>query len=198
MRAFAQIDVFSPELARGNPVLVVLDATGLDDATMQRLANWTNLSETAFVVPSAETSADYRIRIFTPSGELPFAGHPTLGAAHAWMQSNGTQDRAQVIQECAAGLIEVRRVDGRLAFAAPPLLRSGPLDDQTLTNILTQLSLEEDEVLDHAWVDNGPGWTAVAIRDVARLLSLIAAGPVTHRTGVVALHADGSPESSRR
>ena len=123
-RAFAQVDVFSATPFLGNPVAVVLEGDGLSDEAMARFASWTNLSETTFVLSPTTTDADYRLRIFTPTTELPFAGHPTLGSAHAWLESGGVPGRAGVVvQECAAGLITLRRADDRLAFAAPPLLR---------------------------------------------------------------------------
>ena len=192
MRRFAQIDVFSPEPQRGNPVAVVVDGEGLGEPEMQRLADWTHLSETTFLLPAQDPAADYRVRIFTSSRELPFAGHPTLGSAHAWLQANGDRDR--LVQECAAGLIELRRIDGRLAFAAPPLIRSGPLAPEIVTEIAAGLGIGRDEIVDHAWTDNGPGWATVLLADAARVLAL---RPSTGRRadiGVVGLHTDGTPE----
>src|SRR6476646_1327638 len=136
-RPFAQVDVFTAEPYRGNPVAVVLDASGLSDADMQQIAHWTNLSETTFVLPPSEAAADYRVRIFTPTVELPFAGHPTLGTCHAWLAASRTPQRPDVVvQECDAGLIQVRRGAGQLAFAAPPLLRSGTVDDALLGDLV--------------------------------------------------------------
>ena len=126
MRRFAQIDVFGDGDGDGNPLAVVIDGDGLSTSQMQRFAHWMNLSETAFLLTPSEPGADYRVRIFTTSRELPFAGHPTLGSAHAWLQAHDDAGRTSIVQECGAGLIELRRIDGRLAFAAPPLLRSGP------------------------------------------------------------------------
>ena len=194
MRRFTQVDVFGDGPGTGNPVAVVHDADGLGDDELQRFANWTNLSETTFLLPPTRDDADYRVRIFTPALELPFAGHPTLGSAHAWLAASGTPDRQRVVQECAAGLIEIRRRGGRLAFAAPPLRRSGPLDDQTLADVVTTLAIDRAEIVDHAWTDNGPGWASVRLRDAERVLALTPrAGPAPD-VGVVGLHPDGTPE----
>ncbi len=134
-RPFAQVDVFSPTPYLGNPVAVVLDADELGDEAMQRIARWTNLSETTFVLPPTTPDGDYRLRIFTPGGELPFAGHPTLCSAHAWLENGGRPRSAErVVQECGAGLVEVRRGDGILSFAAPPTHRGGDLEDEYLEN----------------------------------------------------------------
>jgi PhzF family phenazine biosynthesis protein len=171
-REFAQVDVFGAEPLGGNPVAVVLDAEGLDDAAMQRFARWTNLSETTFVLPPTQPGADYRVRIFTPVLELPFAGHPTLGTCHAWLEATDAADRELVRQECGAGIVEVRRVGEALAFAAPPLLRSGPVDDETLARITGALGIGSEEVLDAQWVDNGPGWVAVLLETAERVLAL--------------------------
>ena len=172
-RPFCQVDVFADELYLGNPVAVVLDAKGLDTEAMQRFASWTNLSETTFVLPPEAVEADYRVRIFTPSRELPFAGHPTLGTCHAWLASGGTPQREDVIvQQCDAGLIELRRIDGALAFAAPPLLRSGPVDDETRRRIVSVLGIDRANIVDAQWVDNGPGWVGVLLRSAEAVLAL--------------------------
>src|SRR4029079_4555752 len=137
MRPFSQVDVFSPEPLLGNPVAVVHDAEGGSDEEMRRVAHWTNLSETTFLLPPTRPEADYRLRIFTPSEELPFAGHPTIGSAHAWVEAGGVpKDDDEIVQECGSGLVRVRRTD-RLAFAAPPLLREGPVSDDERAQILT-------------------------------------------------------------
>jgi PhzF family phenazine biosynthesis protein len=172
-RAFAQVDVFGDGPCSGNPVAVVAVGDGLSDEEMQRFANWTNLSETTFILPTEDPRADYRVRIFTPSVELPFAGHPTLGTCHAWLEMGGRARGESIIQECGAGLVEIRR-DGsdRLAFAAPPLVRSGPLEPEVLAEVRDVLGLAEDEVVDAAWVDNGPGWLAVLLESDERLLGL--------------------------
>lgn len=194
-RAFAQVDVFSSEPLGGNPVAVVLDAEGLSGAEMQRLAHWTNLSETTFVLPPGDPGADYRVRIFTPVTELPFAGHPTLGSCHAWLEAGGAA-RAEgvVVQECGAGLVPVRSGASGLAFAAPPLLRSGPVDEPTVAHVAALLGLERGEIADSQWVDNGPGWLAVLLDSAERVLEL-RPGPVDLDIGVVAPLPPGSAEA---
>jgi PhzF family phenazine biosynthesis protein len=172
-RAFAQVDVFGDGPCSGNPVAVVLDAEGIETAEMQRFANWTNLSETTFLLPPTVPGADYRVRIFTPDRELPFAGHPTLGSCHAWLESGGVAAGALVAQECEAGIVTVRRGDaGKLAFAAPPLLRSGPVEPEVLAEVRRALALSADEVVDAQWVDNGPGWVAVLLASADRVLAI--------------------------
>lgn len=190
-RAFRQVDVFGGEVYRGNPVAVVLDAEGLTTEQLQAFATWTNLSETTFVLPPTRAGAHYRVRIFTPSTELPFAGHPTLGTCHAWLGENRCDDEV-VVQECDAGLVPVRRSGERLAFRAPPLVRSGPVDDADLERVLSVLGLGRDDVVDAAWVDNGPGWVAVLLRDADAVLA-VAPGPLDgYDVGVVGLHPQGS------
>jgi PhzF family phenazine biosynthesis protein len=194
-RPFSQVDVFTDEPYFGNPVAVVEDAKGLDTEAMQRFAQWTNLSETTFILPPEAPTADYRVRIFTPDRELPFAGHPTLGTCHAWLSGGGTPHREDVIvQECPAGLIELRRDDGLLAFAAPPLVRSGPVDDATLDRLVAALSLDRSDVVDAQWVDNGPGWVAVLL---ASADAVLAVRPTESDLdiGVVGPYPDGSPEA---
>ncbi|HEY2636749.1 MAG TPA: PhzF family phenazine biosynthesis protein [Solirubrobacteraceae bacterium] len=194
IRRFAQVDVFSPEPWRGNPVAVVLDGGELDDAEMQAFARWTNLSETTFVLEPTVAGADYRVRIFTPQQELPFAGHPTLGTCHAWLEAGGRPAGETIVQECPAGLIEIRRTDDGLAFAAPPLIRSGPADQVLIERVLDDLGLARDEVLDVHWVDNGPGWLGVLVGSAARVLALEPTLTVHDDVGVVGLHPDGTPE----
>jgi len=173
MHGFRQVDVFGSGPLRGNPVAVVHHAGGLDDEQMQRFARWTNLSETTFLLPPTGDDADYRLRIFTPSTELPFAGHPTIGSAHAWLEAGGTPRSSEhVVQECGTGLVTLRRTTERLAFAAPPLRRSGPVDDDERAAILGPLRLAEADVVDMAWVDNGPGWVGVLLRDADAVLDL--------------------------
>ena len=164
-RAFAQVDVFTTVPYQGNPVAVVLDADGMTDEEMAAFARWTNLSETTFVLPARETGADYRLRIFTTRGELPFAGHPTLGSAHAWLEAGGRQWGVDIVQECEAGLVRIRRDGSRLAFAAPPLRRSGPVDETTSGHVAAALGLDLADLRDLAWVDNGPGWLGVLLAD---------------------------------
>ncbi len=171
-RAFRQVDVFGAERLLGNPVAVVHDADGLDESEMAAFARWTNLSETTFLLTPTDPAADYRLRIWTPGGELPFAGHPTLGSAHAWLEAGGVARSADaVVQECGAGLVTVRREPARLAFRGPPLLRSGPVDVDDLARIARALALDEHDILDAAWVDNGPGWVGVLLADAAAVLA---------------------------
>ena len=171
---FDQLDVFTAEALRGNPLAVVHDAAGLSDERMAAFARWTNLSETTFLLPPTEPGADYRVRIFTPGFELPFAGHPTLGSCHAWLAAGGVpREPGVVVQQCGVGLVRVRRGEGgRLAFAAPPLKRSGPLDAQTLARAAAALRVAPDRIRRHQWVDNGPGWLALLFESAAEVLAL--------------------------
>jgi PhzF family phenazine biosynthesis protein len=194
LRRFRQVDVFTDTPYAGNPVAVVLDADGIDDAQLARIANWTNLSETTFVLPPTESGADYRVRIFTPSRELPFAGHPTLGTCHAWLEAGGSPAADDVVvQECPAGLVRIRRTDGPLAFAAPPLVRSGPADVGLVDELAAAVGVHRDRVAAAEWVDNGPGWVALLLDDVEAVL---AARPrfIDHDVGLVALHPAGSAQ----
>lgn len=169
---FKQVDVFSRVALKGNPVAVVLHADGLSDAQMADFARWTNLSETTFVLRPQDPQADYRLRIFTTLRELPFAGHPTLGSCHAWLEAGGQPKGREVIQECGAGLITIRRDAEQLAFKAPPLLRSGPVEEALMQRICAGLRIEPQAVVRASWVDNGPGWVAVMLRDRAQVLAL--------------------------
>ncbi len=172
-RRFHQLDVFSAAPLLGNPLAVVHDAGDLGDADMQAFANWTNLSETSFLSAPTRPDADYRVRIFTPTQELPFAGHPTLGSCRAWLFAGGKpRDADIVVQECAIGLVRIRRDGERLAFAAPPLRRSGPLDDALIDRIVAVLGVPRADVAAHQWVDNGPGFCAVMLGSAARVLAL--------------------------
>jgi len=171
-RAFRQVDVFSTTAYRGNPVAVVLEAEGLTTHQMQRFANWTNLSETTFVLPPSEPGADYQVRIFTPDAELPFAGHPTLGTCHAWLEFTGRLGMPRIAQQCPAGVIELRSTPAGLAFKAPPLLREGPVDEALTRQVATVLNIRRDEIVAAEWVDNGPGWLAVLLRDAKAVLAL--------------------------
>jgi len=192
-RPFAQVDVFGAEPYSGNPVAVVLDADGIDEEAMAAFARWTNLSETTFVLGPTDPAADYRLRIFTPGGELPFAGHPTLGSAHAWLEAGGSPAGESVVQQCAAGLVEVRRTTSGLAFTAPPTVRSGPLDDALLARVAHALEVRRDEIVDHQWVDNGPGWLAVELATAERVLALaLELGGVDDlMIGVLGRHPEG-------
>ena len=167
------VDVFTAKPLYGNALAVVHDASGLTDATMQKFANWTNLSETTFLLPPQDAAADYRVRIFTPDRELPFAGHPTLGSCHAWLAAGGTpKSNEEIVQECAIGLVRVRRNGGRLAFAAPPLTRSGDPDAATLASIARSLRIEGNVIRASQWVANGPGWVSVMLASREALLAL--------------------------
>ena len=192
LRSFQQVDVFTTTAYAGNPVAVVLDADGLSTDEMQRFASWTNLSETTFVLPTTEPGADYRVRIFTPVAELPFAGHPTLGTCHAWLTANDAADRQSVVQECAAGLVPIRRTEAGLAFAAPALLRSGPVDESLVARIAEVLRIDRAEILDAEWADNGPGWVAVRLASADAVLAL-RPGYVDLDLGVVGPYPAGSP-----
>ena len=194
-RDFAQVDVFTSVPYAGNPVAVVLDGADLSTEEMQRFSNWTNLSETTFVLPPTGDDADYRVRIFTPTIELPFAGHPTLGTCHAWLAAGGRPRRDDVIvQECDAGLIDMRRSDDRLEFAAPPQVRSGRVEEELVERLALMLGIERAAFVDTQWVDNGPGWVAVLLDRPEAVLALQPAFDELD-VGVVAPHPPGSPEA---
>ena len=194
-RRFRQVDVFTTVPYSGNPVAVVLDAGGLDAGAMQRFARWTNLSETTFVLPPQHPTADYRLRIFTPSQELPFAGHPTLGSCHAWLEAGGAPKQAGVVvQECGAGLVPVRQDDGGLAFVGPPLTRSGPVDESDLAHVVDLLGIDRAAVVDSNWVVNGPPWVAVLLPSAADVLA-VRPRTVDMMIGVVGAYPAGSPEA---
>ena len=193
LRPFAQVDVFTPMPYRGNPVAVVLDGEGHTAEQMQRFAHWMNLSETTFVLPPTVPGADYQVRIFTPTAELPFAGHPTLGTCHAWLAGDRTPAGDAVVQQCAAGLVTVRRTADGLAFAAPPLVRSGPVEEPLVEHIASILGIPRDGILDAEWADNGPGWAAVLLASAEAVLAL-RPGVVDLDLGVVGPYPPGSPE----
>lgn len=169
---FQQVDVFADAPLKGNPLAVVAGADTLSDRQMAAFANWTNLSETTFLLAPTNPAADYRVRIFTPDHELPFAGHPTLGAAHVWLAQGGVPRGAEIIQECAAGLIRIRRDGGTLAFAAPPLRRSGPVDSDLLARIARGLRIAVDTIIAANWTDNGPGWVSVLLHNRTAVLAI--------------------------
>lgn len=172
-RTFTQLDVFTDTPLRGNPLAVVHAAQGLSDANMQAFARWTNLSETTFLLPPTEAGADYRVRIFTPDRELPFAGHPTLGSCHAWLAAGGaSRSSEEVVQQCGVGLVRIRREGSRLAFAAPPLRHSGPVEPEVLAQIVRSLRIPADAIRASNWVDNGPGWVAVMLGSRDEVLAL--------------------------
>ena len=175
-RPFQQVDVFTATPLKGIPLAVVLDGEGLSDVQMQAFAAWTQLSETTFVLPPSPEGraggADYRVRIFTPGGELPFAGHPTLGTAHAWLAAGGQPQAAnRLVQECGVGLVTLRQQDDRYAFAAPTLHRANP-DPEQLAAVLDALGLQADEVLAAQDLHNGPHWLGLLLPDVATVLAL--------------------------
>lgn len=191
---FSQVNVFSADPLGGNPLAVVHDAEGISDEQMAALARWTNLSETTFLLPPTDKGADYRVRIWTPGGELPFAGHPTLGSCHAWLSAGGKPARPDIVfQQCGVGLVRVRCGGPRLAFAAPPLKRSGPLDPALLEKIAKGIGVQTGDIVQHQWVDNGPGWCAVMLRSAKQVLSLkpdwAALDPL--KLGVVGPHDPG-------
>jgi PhzF family phenazine biosynthesis protein len=170
---YSTVDVFTATPLKGNALAVVHDATEWSDTAMQQFAHWTNLSETTFLLPPTNPAADYRVRIFFPSAELPFAGHPTLGSCHAWLAAGGQpRNAAEIVQECGVGLVRVRRENTRLAFAAPPLRRGGDVDAATLDAITRSLRIERKAIRAAQWVDNGPGWVAVMLGSRDELLAL--------------------------
>ena len=171
-RPFKQVDVFTSTPYFGNPLAVVLDGSGIDDAAMQRFAAWTNLSETTFVLPPTEPTADYRVRIFTPGGELPFAGHPTLGSCHAWLQAGGKPKAAgHIVQQSAVGLVPIRREGERLAFAAPPVKRIAP-SPTLLAKVAAALGLKAQQIVTAQLLDNGPAWLGLLLADADTVLTL--------------------------
>ena len=169
---FKQVDVFSPVPLKGNPLAVVFGADELSDERMAAFATWTNLSETTFILEPQDPRADYRVRIFTTLKELPFAGHPTLGTCHAWLEAGGVPKGEEIIQECGVGLVRVRRQGAQLAFLAPPLFKSGPVDDRLVERVRLGLGLEPDAIFRAQWVDNGAGWLAVMLGDRQQVLDL--------------------------
>jgi PhzF family phenazine biosynthesis protein len=165
-RPFELIDVFADTPFTGNPLAVVHAADGLSTDAMLKITRWLGFSETTFLLPPGDSAADYQVRIFTPAGELPFAGHPTLGTAHSWLKAGGIPKTAgRIMQQCGIGLVEVKQEGDRLAFAAPPTIRSGPLDDTLIDEICDVLNIERAAIIDHQWLDNGPGWMGIMLRD---------------------------------
>ncbi len=192
-RTFAEIDVFTSVPYLGNPLAVVLDGEGLSTEEMQHFANWTNFSETAFVLPPTDPNADYLVRIFTTTVELPFAGHPTIGTCTAWLAHGGQpKDPKRIVQQCGVGLVPItRNDDGRVAFAAPQLLRGGPLDDATRAEAVNALGISPEAVVDSAWIDNGPGWVGILLASAEEVLALTPSNtPLA--IGVVGAHPAGS------
>jgi PhzF family phenazine biosynthesis protein len=202
-RSFQLVDVFGERPFSGNPLAVVFDADDLEGEQMQQIARWINLSETTFLCSPSDPAADYRVRIFTPARELAFAGHPTLGTCHAWLAAQGKprsaagvgqEGGAELIQQCGAGLIRIRRTASALAFAAPPLIRSGPVDDTKVEEIAQILGIQRSQIVDAQWADNGPGWIAILLASAA---SVLAVEPLRHYPtqfdiGLVGPYASGS------
>ncbi|MET8862480.1 PhzF family phenazine biosynthesis protein [Nonomuraea sp. NPDC004580] len=191
-RRFTQVDVFAATPYLGNALAVVIDADGLSTEEMQRFARWTNLSETTFLLPPTSGEADYRVRIFTPDRELPFAGHPTLGSCHAWLESGGVpRKEGEVVQECGAGLVPLRVTGDGLAFEAPPLIRSGPVDEELLGRVAAALGIERADIVAAEWAANGPHWIGVLLADAGQVLAL-RPGTVPEDIGVVGPYPEGS------
>jgi PhzF family phenazine biosynthesis protein len=192
---FTQVDVFTDRPLLGNPLAVVHDADPLDEARMQAFARWTNLSETTFLLRPTDPAADYRVRIFTPGGELPFAGHPTLGSCHAWRERGGReQTPGLVVQQCEVGRVRIRIEADRTAFAAPALRREA-VDAALLDRVLPALGLVAADVVASQWLDNGPRWLGLLLRDAATVLRIepdhVALAPLA-KVGVVGPHPAGS------
>lgn len=195
-RRFRQLDVFASAALQGNPLAVVVDGDGLDEDRMAAFARWTNLSETTFLLTPTDPAADYRVRIFTPGGELPFAGHPTLGSCDAWLGAGGVPRGEQVVQQCEAGLVRIRRDGARLAFAAPPLRRTGPVAADLIEHIARGLGIAPAAVRESQWVDNGPGWVAVMLGSRDEVLALRPDYPALEgiKLGVVAPWTGGDAQ----
>ena len=194
-RYFQIIDVFHDQPFSGNPLAVVLDAQGLSTADIQRVTRWLNLSETAFLLPPTTASADYRVRIFTLQREMPFAGHPTLGSCHAWLTSGGKpHNDGDIIQECGAGLVPIHRSETNLAFAAPPLIRSGHVDASKVQEIADFLRIDISQIVDSQWADNGPGWIVVLLESAEAVRALNPPKDSPHHIdiGVVGPYSPGS------
>lgn len=170
---FQQVDVFSAQPLKGNPLAVVCDADDWSDEKMAAFANWTNLSETTFLLKPTSPDADYRVRIFTTTGELPFAGHPTLGTCHVWLSRSGKSNVEQVVQECAVGLVRIKVTGGTLAFAAPPLRKFGAVDEKDISTVAAALGIARDVVVDASWTDNGPGWLSLLLKTRADVLGIV-------------------------
>ena len=195
-RAFAQVDVFTAVPYLGNPLAVVLDGTGLSTAHMQAFTDWTNLSEATFVLPPTHPQADYAVRIFCPGRELPFAGHPTLGTCHAWLEAGGVPKAQEVVQECGVGLVNIQRQGTRLAFAAPPLRRGGPLGEADVQLIAKGLGVARQDIVHHAWCNNGPQWRGVMLVSAEQVLALKPDPEVLQGldVGVVGPHTQGETQ----
>jgi PhzF family phenazine biosynthesis protein len=195
-RRFELVDVFNEDPFTGNPLAVVLDADDLSTDAMQQITRWLNLSETTFVLPANDPSADYRVRIFTLEREMPFAGHPTLGTCHAWLSAGGRpRNPSEIIQECGAGLIPIRRRGSTLEFAAPALIRGGIVAESEILELARFLRIERTQIVDAQWADNGPGWVVVLLDSAAAVLALepLRDYPARMDLGVVAPYPPGAP-----
>lgn len=189
------VDVFGNGALSGNPLAVVRGGEGLGTEAMIALTRWIGFSETTFLLPPVDPRADYRVRIFTPGGELPFAGHPTLGSCHAWLAAGGAPASADaVMQECGVGLIEVRRDGERLAFRAPPLTRSGLLDTDELEQAARLAGVDPADVVEAVHVANGPGWQLLRLATVEQVLAArpVPEAPTGTDVGLAAPHPAGS------
>ncbi|WP_395623506.1 PhzF family phenazine biosynthesis protein [Sphingomonas daechungensis] len=188
---FQLVDVFGSGPFTGNPV-AVYDGQGLDTETMQQIARWMNLSETTFLLPPTSDEGDYRVRIFTLERELPFAGHPTLGTCHAWAERTGSTKDC-VIQECEAGLITVERRGGRWAFEAPPLIRTGAVEEPLVAEVADFLKIDRSKIVEAEWVDNGPGWLGILLGSAEEVLALepVSSYPRRMDVGVIGPYPDG-------
>ncbi|THJ36596.1 PhzF family phenazine biosynthesis protein [Lampropedia aestuarii] len=190
------VDVFGAQALSGNPLAVVLDAQGMTAEQMQQLTRWLNLSECTFVLPVTDPAADYRVRIFTSEREMPFAGHPTLGTCHAWLAAGHTPKNAgHIVQECGVGLVTIaRQAGGRLAFAAPALIKTGPASGQELLQAQRLLGIRAEDIVEAAWIDNGPGWLGIRLASAEQVLALTPARSWPERIdiGVVGLHSAGA------
>jgi PhzF family phenazine biosynthesis protein len=195
-RSFSLVDVFHDQLLTGNPLAVVLDAEGLATEQMLAITQWLNFSETTFLLPPTSGAADYRVRIFTLDREMPFAGHPTLGTCHAWLSAGGRpHDKAQVVQECGAGLVPIRADTNGLAFAAPQLLRGGAVGEEKLEEIAQVLRIQRSAIIDAQWADNGPGWVAVLLASAEAVLAVepVSRHPTQMDIGLVGFYPPGGP-----
>lgn len=191
---FQFVDVFSEQSFSGNPLPVFLDADGMSTEEMQKITRWMNLSETAFLLPPTDAEADYRVRIFTLTHELPFAGHPTLGSCHAWLAAGGRpHSETEIVQECGIGLVAIRRTESLLAFAAPNLIRAGPVNDTDLERVASALQIDRKIIVDSQWVDNGPGWVAVLLESAQAVLDIepLRGFPTQIDIGVVGPYGEG-------
>lgn len=189
------VDVFGSDAISGNPLAVIVGAEDLATEEMLRVTRWFNLSETTFLLPPTHPTADYRVRIFTLDREMPFAGHPTLGTCHVWLKSGrASKNGSEIVQECGAGLVRIRRDESRLSFAAPPLIRSGAPSPGERREVLQFLGIEGHEIVDAAWIDNGPGWLGIRLASADKVLSLKPARSWPRRIdiGVIGPHAAGA------